>query len=135
MYCSDSDLDILNETFKNDRLEISPNELLTDFEESVDEMALPFQERSVANYKSERFIVDSSFWYWKKCQTQDYFSSYTSINSDQAVARITECIHGRNSVYQNYASINCNANNSNNWRKESYCSRRKAFKAILSCMK
>ncbi len=135
MFCSDSDLEILNQSFKDSGLQLVPQELLSDFETTVDELALPCEARGVYPFKSERFIVDSSFWYWKKCQNQSYFSPYIDQNSDQAIARMTECIHGKNSVYQNYANIDCNANNSSNWRKQSYCSRRKAFKAMLSCFK
>ncbi len=133
MFCSDADLNILDDSFRDAGLEINPNQLLNDFEETSDELALPCSDRGVSDFKSERFVVDSSFWYWKKCQSQTYFAPYTAANSDQAVARVTECIHGKNSIYQNYATIDCSASNSDNWRKQSYCSRRKAFKALLSC--
>ena len=133
MYCSDDDLYTLDETFSDVNLEIAPYELLDDFENTVDEMALPCEGRGSSNFTSKRFIVDSSFWYWKKCQTQSYFSGFVNQNSDQAVARVTECIHGKNSVYQNYAQIDCSASNSDNWHKQSYCSRKKAFQALKTC--
>ncbi|MBC97397.1 MAG: hypothetical protein CME63_06585 [Halobacteriovoraceae bacterium] len=135
MFCSNHDLQALDERFRNEGLEIYPYELLEDFEQSVDEMALPCKDRGLADFSSEKFIVDSSFWYWKKCQTQSYFSSFIDDNSKQAVARVTECIHGRNSVYQNYQTIDCSQSQSGNWRKESFCSRKRAFESLVQCMK
>jgi len=132
-YCSESDLLAIDRTFRDLGLEINPSQLIDDFEASADELALPCRDRGIGNFSSERFVVDSSFWYWKKCQNTSYFSPYIYVNSDQAVSRMTECVHGKSAVYQNYASINCNASNSDDWRKQSYCSRRKAFKKLISC--
>jgi len=134
MYCSDQNLNEIDQSFQSLGLEIVPRVLLSDFEESVDEMALPCAGRGNGEISSKEFIVDSSFWYWKKCQNQAYFSPYTQVDSDKAIARMTECIHGGHSVYRNYQNIDCNRNNSDNWRKESYCSRRKAFKSVMACL-
>ncbi|TNF28641.1 MAG: hypothetical protein EP319_08595 [Deltaproteobacteria bacterium] len=133
MYCSDSVLSQINDKFRIEGLAIEPTELLNSFEDVADEMALPCQGRGVAPLPSEKFVVDSSLWYWKKCQQNSYFSPYIDTNSDKAVARMTECVHGKHSTYQNYASIDCSRTYSD-WRKNSYCSRRKAFKAAVTCL-
>jgi len=133
MFCSDSVLSQIENSFRNEGLEIQPQELLNSFEDISDELALPCKGRGVSPLPSEKFIVDSSLWYWKKCQKNSYFNPYIDSNSDKAVARMTECVHGKHSTYQNYQSIDCSRTHSD-WRKNSYCSRRKAFKAALSCL-
>lgn len=133
-YCSESDLSAIDRTFRHVGLEINPSELIDDFEHSADELALPCKDQGFSNFSSERFVVNSSFWYWKKCQNTAYFSRYVGENSEQAVSRMTECVHGKSSVYQNYASINCSASNRDDWRKQSYCSRLNAFRKLVKCI-
>ena len=133
MFCSDGALSALENEFRKEGLEINPGEFINDFENTGDELALPCASRGVASMTSREFIVDSSMWYWKKCQNGSYFKPYVGVNSDQAVARMSECVHGKHSTYQNYVSINCSVTNSD-WRKQSYCNRRKAFKAAASCL-
>jgi predicted chitinase len=133
MYCSDNALNKLDGEFQKVGLDIDPVVLLNDFENSVDEMALPCKKRGINPISSHKFIVDSSLWYWKRCQTWSDYKPYVAINSDKAVARMSQCIHGKHSTYENYQNIDCSINNSD-WRKASYCSRRKAFKAAISCL-
>jgi hypothetical protein len=133
MYCSDTALLEIESDFRKKGFEINPQEIITRFEETVDELALPCVGRGVSPITSEQAIVDSSLWYWKKCQNTNYFSEFIDVNSDKAVARMTECVHGQHPVYQNYETINCNIANSD-WRKQSYCNRRRAFKAALRCL-
>lgn len=133
MFCSDAVLSAMDASFGNEGLDINPVTLLNDFENVVDEMSLPCRDRGNADMSSMEFIVDSSFWYWKKCQTFNDYAPYVNVNSDKAVAKITQCVHGNNATYENYQSINCSINNSD-WRKRSYCSRRRAFHAAITCM-
>lgn len=133
MFCSDTVLSQINDKFRTEELSVEPQELLNSFEDVADEMALPCKGRGVSPLSSEKFIVNSSLWYWKKCQKNSYYSPYINTNSDKAVARMTECVHGKHSTYENYQTIDCSRTHSD-WRKNSYCSRRKAFKAALSCL-
>ena len=133
MFCSDGALAAMENEFRKEGLEIDPVDFVNDFENTGDELSLPCAGRGIASMQSREFIVDSSLWYWKKCQNGSYFKPYVGVNSDQAVARMSECVHGRHITYQNFASINCSVTNSD-WRKQSYCNRRKAFKAAASCL-
>lgn len=133
MFCSERDLQALEGEFGKVGLSIEPLVLLNDFENTVDEMSLPCQDRGVSPIKSEEFIVDSSFWYWKRCQTWSDYKPFVNVNSDKAVARMSQCIHGKHPTYENFQNIDCNINNSD-WRKRSYCNRRRAFKAAVTCL-
>lgn len=131
MFCSQEELNILENKFLDQGLELTPRELVNDFKNAAHELSIPCNERGLVGMKSEEFIVDSTFWYWNKCQQQNYFSSYIQTASDQAVARVTECIHGKHKTYRNYSSINCQS--PRNWREKSYCSRKNSFTKIISC--
>lgn len=133
MYCSSRDLASLDNEFQKEGLAIDPSVLLNDFENTVDEMALPCKGRGVDPIASDEFIVDSSLWYWKRCQTWGDYKPYVNVNSDKAVSRMSQCIHGKHPTYENYQSINCSVTNSD-WRKQSYCNRRKAFRAAVKCL-
>lgn len=133
MYCSDDALERMDGEFSKKGLAISPQSLLNSFEETSDELALPCSDRGTPELSSTDFIVDSSFWYWKKCQNSSYTKDFRNQNSDQAVARMTECIHGRHSTYQNYQQINCERTGGD-FRKESYCRRKKAYEIALTCL-
>jgi len=133
MFCDNEVINIMDGRFSTEGLRISPSSLLNSFEPTADELSLPCTNRGSPEMSSLEFIVDSSFWYWKKCQTFKDFSPYVGINSDRAVAKITQCVHGKNATYENYQNIDCSINNSD-WRKRSYCNRLKAFKSAVKCL-
>ncbi len=134
MFCSDSTLEKMDEVFQNEGLELSPSPLISQFEETSDELALPCLDRGLREMPSSEFVVDSSLWYWKKCQNSSRTKQYLDKDTPRAVAEVTQCVHGRHPTYDNYQKIDCSKKQAG-FRENSYCQRLKAFEVTLLCLK
>lgn len=133
MFCSEDTLEKMENLFLSEQLSLDPQDLVFDFEDSVDQLSLPCMGEGLSDFKSEEYIVDSSLWFWKKCQNSTFTKTFLNSSSDEAVSRMTQCVHGRHKTYENHASINC-SNPGSDFREKSFCDRKKAFQVALSCM-
>ena len=143
-YCSADTLRQVSQQFERDGLTLEPSSLVNDFENTVNQLALPCKERGVPPMSSQEFLVDSSLWYWKKNCKKDYEKSI-HLSPAKSVAQITQCVHGRVSAYKTFNRSSCNANGtpkkalskklgSKAWYLDSFCHRLKSFKALDDCL-
>ena len=114
-------------------LEIKPPGLIEDFENTVDTLAVPCKDSKVSAMTSKEFIIDSSLWYWKRCQEK--YSNYIDQNSDKAVQHISKCVHGGRQYLEleDIDSLCASPSDNLGWIVKSYCGRRKLFLALNSC--
>ena len=135
-FCSSSQLkNMANHLKRTEGLEIKPPELIADFEKTVDILAAPCRVNRVSAMTSKEFIIDSSLWYWQRCQKK--YSDYIDNNSDKAVQYMSTCVHGEKGYFEleNTDSLCANQNPSKSLAgiERSYCGRRKLFLALSSC--
>ncbi len=142
--CDVDDLKEISRQFERDGLTLEPGSLVNDFEKTLNQLALPCKDRGVPSMSSQEFLVDSSLWYWKKNCRKDYETSI-HMSPAKSVSRITQCVHGRVSIYNTFNSSSCNPNGTPKsdllqqlgkkaWFLESFCHRLKSFKALDDCL-
>ena len=120
---------------KKEGLEIKPPELVDDFEATIDILAAPCHASQVSAMTSREFIIDSSLWYWQRCQKK--YPSYINQDSDKAVRYLSKCVHGNRGYLKLESGDDlCAGKSSSNvpaWIIQSYCGRRKLFQALRTC--
>lgn len=133
MFCSNEILEKMDGYFQGMGLELSPFPLISQFEETSDELALPCKDRGLREMSSTEFVVDSSLWYWKKCQNSTKTRPFLKSSTPRAVAEVTQCVHGRHPTYDDFEKIDCRKSQSG-FRENSYCKRLEAFELALNCL-
>ena len=134
-FCNKDILTQIANQFQKEGLILRPEELINDFQKTVDLLATPCEGKKGPTMTSEEFIVNSSFWYWKRCRQKKYASSLKS-DSDKAVAAVSACVNGAPEKYKTYNASLCQGPNNkkdSHWTLKSFCSRLKAFNAFSSC--
>ena len=134
-FCDKDMLTQIANQFQKEGLILRPEELINDFQKTVDLLAMPCEGKKGPAMTSEEFIVNSSFWYWKRCRQKKYASSLKS-DSDKAVAAVSACVNGAPEKYKTYNASLCEGPNNkkdSHWTLGSFCLRLKAFNAFSSC--
>ena len=134
-FCNKDMLEQVAKQLQEEGLILKPEELINDFQKTVDTLSIPCNDGVGQGMTPEKFIVDSSFWYWKRCRQKKYASSLES-DSDKAVATMSACVNGAPEKYKTYNSSLCEGDHKkkdHHWTLKSFCSRLKAFHAFSSC--
>ncbi len=143
-FCSDATLASVANFFREEGLLLEPSELINDFENTLNILAIPCTESKVSNISSLEFLVDSSINYWRKCQSQ--YSNDLRKTDGRAIAQISECVHGYAwGLYNTFTESYCNEDGSSvlierqkikterRWILDAYCARLKKFRDIQGC--
>ena len=146
MYCSDKTLRDIGAHFRRDGL-VLPEELIRDFENTVDSLAQPCRGEGTSFMSSQEFLVDSSLWFWQtRCKRR--YRRTVNQSPSGAVAEITKCVHGNYDIYSQVSASSCTTNGRpttqalNEARKKAgqemklrgYCRRLQSFKALDACL-
>lgn len=131
-FCDQSTLQEIADYVKEEyNVEFDPDEVISDFENTVNQLAIPSPGQRVGNMSAQEFIVDSSFYYWRKCQDDHPNSVASSDNTE--FARLSGCIHGSMNSYLKPSTQNCPAPHGGGWIREAYCGRKKYRDALTEC--
>ena len=146
-FCTDEMLQRIAE-FDEWGFPFRPPSISSDFENTVNELALPCTGRGFYEMESVEFLVDTAVNYWKKCQKSSIYSPHLRDTSDKAIALVSECVHGSSrGLYRTFDESSCdddkgvptsdalnNIQDTNkHWVLQRYCSRRHNFKRIQGC--
>ena len=142
-YCDHNTLKNVAQQFAADGL-VLDQALVNNFEGTVNNLALPCEDKGAGFMSSEEFLVDSSIWFWKK-NCMDEYDESINWTPDKAVGRITKCVHGAVALYDTFDASFCNADGSpkeghlgrlhqdKRWYLRSYCHRLKSFSVLDKC--
>ena len=158
-FCKDEILENLVD-FETDGLNAEPQAIITDFEDTANELSLPCNGRDFSAMSSLEFLIDSSLNYWKKCR-EGNFKNYINDSSAKGFVMMSQCIMGSpggslrtfrpsycSPRYKNRPDREGNSNwtlisdegitnvqrNWHNYLKK-YCKRLQSFNALQVCFK
>lgn len=104
-FCSREELLQAKRMFNEDGLSFNEDEFVNNFQATINRLSTPCEENTASSMNAKEFLVDSSFWYWRKCRGA--FAEWTNSNTPQSVALFSQCINGNDYFVSNYARLSC----------------------------